>query len=322
MKRSSVSLGLFIGVLSALAFGLSGAFIKPLLEAGWSPAAAVTVRALIGGLVLLPVAVIALRGNWAALWRGRWRVAAMGLIGVAATQLVYFASLQRIPVSTAILVEYMAPILLVGFVWATSRRVPKVVVLVGSVVSIGGLVLVVSPGVDGALDPLGLLFAALAAIGCAVFYVVAARPADGLPPVALASFGLLLGGVALGLVSLTGLLPFTMTFGTVVMMDAQVAWWIPLLIVAIIATGFSYVASITAAGMLGSRLASFVGLLEVVAAAAYSWILLGEALTWLQILGGALILVGIGFVRSEKTADADGLPETVPAADKAPAYNS
>jgi drug/metabolite transporter (DMT)-like permease len=312
MKRSSTSLGLVIGLFASLAFGASGAFIKPLLEAGWSPAAAVTVRALLGGIVLAPVAIVALRGNWSALWTARWRVAAMGFIGVAATQLVYFAALQRIPVGTAILVEYMAPILLVGFVWATSRRVPKAVVLIGSVVSIAGLALVVSPGVDGALDLLGLIFAALAAIGCAVYYVVAARPSDGLPPVALAASGLLLGGVALGLVGLTGLLPLTATFGTVVMMGAPVAWWIPLLIVAVIATGFAYAASITAAGMLGSRLASFVGLLEVVAAAVYSWILLGEALTLVQILGGVLILVGIGFVRSEKDADAPVEPGSEP----------
>lgn len=313
MKRSSTSLGLLVGLFAALAFGMSGAFIKPLLEAGWSPAAAVTVRALLGGLVLTPVALVVLRGRWNAVWRGRGRIAAMGFIGVAATQLVYFASLQRIPVSTAILVEYMAPILLVGFVWATSRRIPKWVVLIGSVVSIAGLVLVVSPGVDGALDLLGLIFAALAAIGCAIYYVVAARPSDGLPPVALAASGLLLGGLSLGLVGLTGLVPFTMTFGTVTMMGAQVAWWIPLLIVAVIATGFSYAASITAAELLGSRLASFVGLLEVVAAALYAWILLNEALTWLQILGGVLILVGIGFVRSEKTVDA-AVPLDAPSA--------
>ena len=302
MKRSSTSIGLVFGLLAALAFGMSGAFIKPLLEAGWSPAAAVTVRALLGGLVLLPVALVSLRGRWDSVWRGRWRIAAMGFIGVAGTQLVYFASLQRIPVSTAILVEYMAPILLVAFVWATSRHIPKAVVLIGSVVSIAGLVLVVSPGVDGALDLLGLIFAALATIGCAIYYVVAARPSEGLPPVALAGLGLLLGGVSLGLVGLTGLVPFTFSSADVTMGGAQVPFWIPLLLVAIIATGFSYAASITAAELLGSRLASFVGLIEVVAAAVYSWLLLGEALTLVQILGGVLILVGIGFVRSEKAA--------------------
>jgi drug/metabolite transporter (DMT)-like permease len=161
-------------------------------------------------------------------------------------------------------------------------------------------------------------------VGCAIYYVVAARPSDGLPPVALAGFGLLLGGVSLGLVGLTGLVPFTMTFGTVVMMGSPVAWWIPLLIVAVIATGFSYAASITAAEMLGSRLASFVGLIEVVAAAVYSWVLLGEALTIVQIFGGVLILVGIGFVRSDKTVDAVAAVavEPTPAVQPADTYTS
>ena len=54
--------------------------------------------------------------------------------------------------------------------------------------------------------------------------------------------------------------------------------------------------------MLGSRLASFAGLLEVVAAALYAWLLLGEALTPLQLVGGLLILAGIAFVRSDKSA--------------------
>lgn len=302
MNRSSTSTGLVFAVIAAATFGMSGAFIKPLLEAGWSPAAAVTARVLIGGTVLAPIAAIALRGRWAAIWRGRWRVLAMGLIGVAGTQLVYFAALQRIPVGTAILIEYMAPLILVGFAWAISLRMPKVVVLIGSVIALAGLVLVVSPGGGGSLDPLGLLFAALAAIGCATFYVVAAQPEDDLPPVALAASGLLVGGLVLGLAGVLGLLPFTATFGEARLMGAQVAWWLPLFIVGIFATGVAYATSVTAGSMLGSRLASFVGLLEFVAAAVYAWILLGEELTVMQLVGGVLILGGIGFVRSEKTS--------------------
>ena len=66
-------------------------------------------------------------------------------------------------------------------------------------------------------------------------------------------------------VGLTGLVPFSMTFGTVNMLGTTVTWWIPLLIVGVLATAFAYAASITAAEMLGSRLSSFAGLLEVVA---------------------------------------------------------
>lgn len=302
MKQKTTA-GLAIAVLAALSFGMSGAFVKPMLEAGWSPAAAVTARALAGGLILLPIALVAVRGNWDAVWRGRWRILAMGLVGVAATQLVYFAAVQRIPVSTAILVEYLAPLLLVGVVWATTRRMPKAVVLVGSVLSVGGLVLVVSPGGGQGLDLLGLVFAGLAAVGCAIYYVVAATPSDGLPAVALAAFGLMVGGLALGLVGLTGLVPFTATFGTIDLLGSPAPWWVPLAVVGVIATAFAYFTSITASGMLGSRLASFAGLLEVVAAAVYAWILLGEGMALPQLLGGGLILAGIAFVRSEKQVD-------------------
>jgi drug/metabolite transporter (DMT)-like permease len=301
MNRHPSTTGLVVAVIAAVTFGASGAFIKPLLESGWSPAAAVTVRVLIGGLVLLPIAAVALRGRWSALWRGRWRVLGMALVGVAGTQLFYFAAIQTIPVGTGILIEYMAPLLLVVLVWVRSRRTPKAVVLIGSVVALIGLVLVVSPGGSGSFDLVGLLFALGAMVGCAVYYLIAARPSDGLPAVALASFGLLLGGIMLGLTGAVGLVPFTANLGLVPFFESTAPWWVPMLIVGVVATAIAYATSIAATEMLGSRLASFVGLLEVVAATFYAWLLLGERLSLTQLLGGALILVGIGFVRSEKT---------------------
>lgn len=318
MTRSSTTAGLVIALIAAATFGMSGALIKPLLEGGWSPAAAVTVRALTGGIVLAPFAILKLRGNWMALWRSRWRVLAMAIIGVAGTQLVYFAAVQRIPVGTAILLEYTAPLLLVGVAWATNRRIPKVVVLVGSVVALVGLILVVSPGASGEFDLLGTLFAVLAMVGCAVYYVVAAQPSDGLPPVALAASGLLIGGVVLGSVGVAGAVSFTATFGSVRLFGADVPWWLPLAIVGVFATAIAYAASITASELLGSRLASFMGLLEVVAATFYAWMVLGEKLSITQLVGGVLILGGIAFVRSEKTAAMIEPVEFVEVSDSSP----
>jgi len=301
MNRHSTTTGLVVAVIAAVTFGASGAFIKPLLESGWSPAAAVTVRVLVGGLALAPIAAFSLRGRWSALWRGRWRVLGMAAVGVAGTQLFYFAAIQTIPVGTGILIEYMAPLLLVVLVWVRSRRMPKAVVLIGSVVALAGLVLVVSPGGEGGVDVVGLLFALGAMVGCAVYYLIAARPSDGLPAVALASSGLLLGAALLGLTGLVGIVPFTANLGEVPFLEGTAPWWIPMIIVGVVATAIAYATSIAATEMLGSRLASFAGLLEVVAATFYAWLLLGERLTLPQLLGGVLILVGIGFVRSEKT---------------------
>jgi drug/metabolite transporter (DMT)-like permease len=301
MTSTRVPLGLVIGVLASLSFGTSGALAKPLMEAGWSPAAAVTVRAALAGILLLPFALVALRGKWRVVWTARRRILGMTVIGVAATQLVYFAAIERIPVSSGLLIEYLAPLLLVAGVAVATRRMPRAVVLVGSVVAIGGLVLIIGPVGGG--DALGYVFAAIAAVGCALYYVIAARPAAGLPAVAFASFSLILGSLVLGVVGLVGLVPFDIAFTELNALGGIVPWWLPLAILAV-TTGVGYAASITASQLLGARLMSFVGMLEVVVASIFAWVLLGEALGPFQLLGGLLILVGIACVRSEKQLDA------------------
>ncbi|MFM9876836.1 MAG: EamA family transporter [Rhodoglobus sp.] len=311
MNPSATTRGLITGVLASLAFATSGVFIKPLLESGWSPAAAVTVRAGIAGLALIPIAVIALRGRWAALWRARWRVLGMALIGVAGTQLAYFAAITRIPVSTALLIEYLAPLILVALVWVRTRRTPRAVVLIGSVLAIGGLVLIIGPGSITATDGLGIIFALIAMLGVVGYYLIAARPSDGLPPVAFAASGLVIGSLVLGAIGVIGIVPLKADFGAVPLLTAQVPWWVPLGFVALVGTAFAYVASIAASEMLGSRLMSFVGLMEVVFASIFAWLLLGEAITLLQGVGGVLILGGIALVRMEREADVPLEPGSV-----------
>ncbi|GAB3270805.1 EamA family transporter [Kineosporia babensis] len=303
MKLSPMSSGLLAALLAASSFGTSGVLAKPLMEAGWSPVAAVTLRALTGGLLLLPVACFALRGRWGVLRQAWRRVLVMGFVGVAVTQLAYFAAIQTIPVSTALLIEFLAPLLLVGLAWARTRRTPHRTVLLGSVLAIVGLVLVIGPGALQPVDPVGLLFAFAAAIGCATYFFIAAQTDDGLPPVALAASGLLLGAVMLGGVGLVGLLTFSVELGTLEMFGAGVPWWLPLLALALLSTAIAYAAGITASTLLGSRVASFVGLLEVAFAAVFAWLLLDERLTFVQILGGAFILAGIAAVRAEEDAE-------------------
>ena len=75
--------GLGLAVLSAGTFGTSGTFADSLIKAGWSPAAAVTVRISLSALFLTIPALISLRGRWALLRRDGRRVAAYGLIAVA-----------------------------------------------------------------------------------------------------------------------------------------------------------------------------------------------------------------------------------------------
>ena len=77
----------------------------------------------------------------------------------------------------------------------------------------------------------------------------------------------------------------------------EVPWFVPLLWVAAIATTLGYALGVMAVPRIGSRVASFVGLSEVLFALGFAWIFLAEVPTPIQFVGGALILVGVVLVR-------------------------
>lgn len=307
--------GLAAAVAAAIAFSTSGILLKPLLDAGWSPAAAVAVRVALGGLVLAPAALIALRGSLRPVLQSWKLVLGYGLIAVAGTQVLYFAAIQRLPIAVALLVQYSAPVMLAVLGWAT-RRVPvRPIVVVGVVLSVVGLVLVVGVGgigqAGGGLDAAGIALALAAAVCLAGYYVLSAVPTPGLPPLALVSSGLIVGAVATVGVGLTGLLPLAFSTGQVELGGTTMSWWEPVLVVALVATAAAYSLSIAGSRRLGARIASFAGLTEVVSAVILAWLLLGEQPDARQLAGGACIIAGVVLVRLERTTDASAsVPQT------------
>lgn len=291
--------GILLGLASGLAFGAGGAVVKPLLEAGWTPGAAVFARISVAAVALALPGLWALRFDLRPLWRAKWTVLAYALIAIVGTQVAFYASIATIPVSTALLIEYLAPVALVLVAWVRRRRAPHPVVLVGSVLAVAGLVLVIGPG-GGALDPAGLLFAGIAMVGVCVYYVMGERADASLPPIALAASGFVIGALVLGVLGLTGLVPFAAVFTEVGYFGLTAPWWLPVITVGLVSTAFAYVAGITAIRLLGTRLSSFLGLSEVVFAAIVAWLVLGEAIGPLQVLGGVGILAGIVLVRLER----------------------
>jgi drug/metabolite transporter (DMT)-like permease len=98
------------------------------------------------------------------------------------------------------------------------------------------------------------------------------------------------------------------TLEDVHLLGSSAPWWVPLTVVAVFATAIAYASGIFGSSRLGSRLASFVGLLEVVFASIFAWLVVDEALTPLQMVGGALILAGIAAIPGEPVA-AKATPE-------------
>jgi drug/metabolite transporter (DMT)-like permease len=310
-RRSA--LGILMGLAAGFAFGAGGTIVKPLFSEGWSPGAAVLGRLVVAAVVLAVPALVVVRFDLRPLLRA-WRlVLAYAVLAVAGVQLAFYAAIERIPVSIALLVEYLAPVALLLVAWGRTRRMPHRLVLIGAALAVLGLVLVIGPNGAGVLDPVGVALAAVAMIGVAFYYIVGDRTPEGVPPMTLAWAGFVLGAVALGLAGVIGVLPMRVGFGEVAFFGAQTPWWVPLVTVGVLSTAFAYVAGITAITMLGARVASFLGLSEVVFAGIVGWIVLGEAIAPIGLLGAGLILGGIVLVRLEPGAvDPEPIPEPMP----------
>lgn len=282
-------LGLTLALTSAVAFGGSGAFAKPLIEAGINPLQVTWLRVAGAALVLVPLAV---RHIGVARRHPRLMVT-YGLVAIAGCQAFYFGAVSRIPVGVAILVEFMGPVLVLLWLRFAARRPVSRRAAVGVVLAVTGLALVVEAWSGMRFDPVGLLFG-LAAACCQAFYFVLGDRDDTEPvdPGAVISYGLLSGALALTLISQPWrinweVLGDTLPVGTRSAPALALLAWVVL-----VSTVLAYLTGISAVRRLSAQVAAAVACLEVVLAAGLAWVALGEALSVLQMVGGAVVLAG------------------------------
>ena len=289
--------GLAFAIVSATTFGMSGTLGRGLLDTGWSPGAVVLVRIAIAALVVTPFGVMALRGRWGLVGRNAGLIVMYGVLAVAGAQFCYLAAVSHMQVGPALMIEYTAPAAVVMWLWLRHGQRPGTVTLLGAGLAALGLVLVLDLLSGAGLDAVGVLWALGAMVGAASYFVISADESNGLPPMALAAGGLVVGAVLLGSLGLVGLLPMHATTAHTTYAARSFGWWVPLVVLGLVTAAIAYTTGIAAGRRLGSRLASFVALLEVVAAVGFAWLLLGELPRAVQLLGGLLILAGVVVVK-------------------------
>ncbi len=289
--------GLGFALVSATSFGLSGSLARGLLDAGWTPGAAVTVRILIAAVALLVPALASLRGRWELVTRNLPLLLAYGLVAVAGCQLAYFNAVAHMQVGAALLIEYTAPVAVIGWLWLRHAQRPTRTTVLGAGVAAVGLVLVLDlvSGADVSLA--GVLWALGAMAGAATYFVLSAHEDNGLPPLVLAGGGLAVGGVTLLAAGWIGVVPMAASTRPVELAGHTMDWWVPVVGLGLVTAALAYVTGIAASRRLGSRLASFVALFEVLAALVFAWTLLDEVPRGVQLVGGLLILLGVVVVR-------------------------
>jgi len=291
--------GLALALVSASSFGLSGSLARSLLDLGWSPATTVATR--VGGafLLLLIPCLVLLRRIGLPTRAQSLRMLAYGVVAVALAQLCYFSAVQYLSVGVALLLEYMAPVMLIGWHWARTHRRPIWSVLVGAGLSIVGLACVLDLREGLTLSPIGVAWALGAALCLCAYFLLSEDNGRDVPihPLLLTTAGTGIGAGVLLAAAAAGILPLAASGGVTILADRPVGWWLPALVLILISAVLAYPSGIVAVRRLGSSLASFVSLTEVIFAVIFAFVLLGQRPGPIQLVGGVFILAGIALVQ-------------------------
>lgn len=316
MQASGKYAGLSLALISAIAFGGSGVAAKPLIEAGLDPLHMVWLRVAGAALVLSPLA-----------WRHRDLVrrkplllAGFGLVAVAGVQAFYFASLSRIPVGVALLLEYLGPALLLGWIRFVQRKPVTRSAAAGAAVAVVGLACVVQIWAGLSLDLLGVLLGLAAACCQAFYFVFADQGSDGddVPdPMGMIAYGMIVGTLVMTAVARPWQMDWRVLGGDAAVGDLMVPAPVLLAWVVLIATVFAYLTGVISVRKLSPQVAGVVACLEAVVATVLAWVLLGEHLATWQIVGGALVLGGAFIAQTSRPA-AVGIAEPLAALDRDP----
>jgi len=181
-----------------------------------------------------------------------------------------------------------------------------------------GLVLLINVFGGVHISLVGVGWALGAMIGATVYFIISGDTSNPLPPISLAAAGLTVAAIVLGLVAVMGILPMGFGAGDVEFQAFAIPAWLAVALLGVVTAAIAYVAGIAATRRLGARLGSFVALTEVLAAAIFAWVLLGQAPAPIQLLGAALMLAGVIVVKLGEPTDSPAESLTVEALPMAP----
>jgi drug/metabolite transporter (DMT)-like permease len=267
------------------------------LESGLSSLRLVELRSL-GAAVCLMVAVALIRpGTLRVRPRELAFLAVAGIIGIGLVQWFYLVAIARLPVGIALLLEYLAPVIVVVWVRFVRRDSARVRIWAALALSVAGLVVVAEAWEGLQLDGIGLLAGLAAAASLAAYYLTSERGLGRRDPLSLAAWTFTAAAVFWSVLQPWWSFPWERLTAAVALPgplpDADVPAWLLVGWVVVLGTVLPYALILAALRSLGSARTGLLGMAEPVLAAAVAWAILGEALSPVQLLGGAVVLTGI-----------------------------
>jgi len=165
--------GYLLVVVTAVFWGFSGSLAKYLMQGAITPLTLTLGRSLITAAALLVFLLVRDPGALRLTRRSAMWAAGFGL-SLAITQICYFSAIERLNVAAAILLEYMAPGIVVAFGWLfLKRRVTRITLASLVSVLIGSALVVEAYDTEAlSLSGVGVAFGVTAALAFSTYILI------------------------------------------------------------------------------------------------------------------------------------------------------
>lgn len=302
-----------IGVLAAagaaVLFGINATVSKLALGSGLSSLDLVQLRSLGAALVLMTFVALRRPATLRVGPREFGFLVTVGIIGIGLVQWFYFVAISRLPVGIALLLEYLAPVLVVVWVRFARRQPVRSRMWAALVLSVAGLAIVAQVWQGLTLDGLGLLAGLGAAASLATYYLSSERGMGTRDPLSLAAWIFSAAAVFWSVVQP----PWTFGWSKLasdVDLSATVdglraPLWLLVVWIIVLGTVVPYSLVLVALKSLGSARTGLLGMAEPVMAGLVAWLVLGELLSGVQLVGAGLILSGIVLAETARQRSPD-----------------
>lgn len=298
--------GEILTLTGALFFAFNGIIAKLVLASGLSPMRLTQVRC--GGAFIILLTYVFLR------YREKLRttraelphLAIYGVVGFLAVQALYFVAISRLHVSIALIMEFTAPIWIVIWLRYVKKKYVPPLMWIAIFMAFSGLVLIAQVWRGRTLDPIGVIAALADGIVLATFFLLGEKLAAKHEVESLMVYGFGFATLAMALILPLWSFPteiFTQS------MDLQgrfteisLPGWVLISWIIVMGTIIPYLLVVSGLKLLSASTSSVMGMSEPILAGVFAWIWLFEKWGAIQLLGGAIVIVGIILADKARTA--------------------
>ena len=294
-----------MAAVAAVLWGVNGGVSKTILATGLPSERLAQVRSLGAAAGLVAVLALTAPARLRLTRRELPYLVAFGMGGLAFVQFFYFLAIHRLAIGIALLVEYLAPLLVALWARFVQHAAVRRRIWVALALALTGLGLIVDVfGGGSGLSTAGLLFALGGAFAYALYVLLAEHVVGGRDPVSLLAWGFLFASVFWAVV-----VPWWSFPGHALTIDATLGGklsahhlpvWLLALWMVVLGTIVPFLLLVSALRHVSATTAGIVAMLEPVVGALVGWAWLNESLDGVQLAGAAVVLAAIGLAQTAR----------------------